>query len=354
MYKAKKSTKTSGEEARNRQAGSSLQHGQLQAQQPVSAAQRSYSARPSQLQVALLNHQHAPRNTLTGRSVSTSQPPQLQVAPPGNPYDESTRSVYSDSPSRMQVALQGQRDIVPRRSESGRGDMMQASEYPPRSHLAPAMPSFRGEQPSPYAMPSQQHRAAPPTESRREQRQAPRMPTMREHQQHPMPATFHAERPRGGQTCIVHPGEPHHFGSRTDYERGEIICTLCRCNDPDSHGDAYTMLNSPRGLDINGQPIDWQEAKRRMLNHYGRDQISHGEEIAAAPHVFDAQTAQRVSQTEEDLKQGIRNGFAVSVNTVQNNVDWHNSDRHAKPWLTQEGAKTQFGGAGRNACSYGN
>jgi hypothetical protein len=67
------------------------------------------------------------------------------------------------------------------------------------------------------------------------------------------------------------------------------------------------------------------------------------------PFIYDAQGAQLVLQTEEKLKQGMREGHIISVNTVQNNVDWHNSDRHAKPWLTQEGAKTHFGADG-----YGN
>jgi hypothetical protein len=102
------------------------------------------------------------------------------------------------------------------------------------------------------------------------------------------------------------------------------------------------MLNSPRGSDIYGQPIDWQEAKRRILVYYQRDQISHAEEIAVAHLIFDAPTAQIVSQGEAELTQAIREGHTINVNTVHNNVDWHNSDGHAKPYLTQEGAKTQY------------
>jgi hypothetical protein len=68
------------------------------------------------------------------------------------------------------------------------------------------------------------------------------------------------------------------------------------------------MLNSPRGFDINGRPIDWQEVKKRMLDHYGRDQISHAEELAAVPYVFDAATAREVLDTEEEIKESIRGG----------------------------------------------
>jgi hypothetical protein len=82
-------------------------------------------------------------------------------------------------------------------------------------------------------------------------------------------------RPRNVKTQIIRPSEPHHFGSRTDYVCGEVICTLCRCKDPDSHGDAYTMLDSHRGKDIR----DWQEAKGRMLDFHKKDQNSHAEEV---------------------------------------------------------------------------
>jgi hypothetical protein len=131
---------------------------------------------------------------------------------------------------------------------------------------------------------------------------------------------------------------------RTDYQHGEIISTLCRCANPNTHGDAYTMLNSPRGRDIHGQPIDWQEAKKRMLDHHAKNQISHAEEIAAVPFVYDAQTVQVVMQGEEELKKGIRGGQVISVNTEQNRVDWHNGEGHAKKWVTIEGAQTRFGG----------
>jgi hypothetical protein len=120
------------------------------------------------------------------------------------------------------------------------------------------------------------------------------------------------------------------------------MCTLCRCSNPDSHGDAYTMLNSPRGYDINGKPINWQEAKTRMLDHHGQNQISHAEEMAAVPYVFDTETARLIFQDDEDIKKQIRDGCDIRVNTQGNNVNWHNDDGHEKPYLTEEGAKTKF------------
>jgi hypothetical protein len=191
----------------------------------------------------------------------------------------------------------------------------------------PALPSIHEAEPGIY------NQTFRPTQSTR---------SNRESKSNPIAATRYADRPQGGKTVVVRPGEPHHYGSRPDYERGEMLCTLCRCHNPDSHGDAYTMLNSPRGNDIKGRPIDWQEAKKRMLDHYGKDQISHAEELAAAPYVYDAEMARIVLNVEEDIKKSIREGYDILVNTHGNNVNWHNDDGHAKPYLTQEGAKTKF------------
>jgi hypothetical protein len=261
----------------------------------------------------------------------------MQVAQLGNPYSQPPRSVHSDSPSRMQVVVVQEQLMVPRRSDQVLNAMMQPpTEYTSGLRPPPYISSIRGlPTSSPYNMPSQQHHPAPATQLPPSSRQAPTTQ---------MPPTFAADRPQEGRTNIIVPGEPHHFGMRTNYSRGEIVSTLCRCATPATHGDTYTMLNSPRGRDIHNQPVDWQEAKRKMPDHHGKDQISHAEEFAAVPCVYDAQTAHVVMQGEEELKNGIREGQVISVNTGQNRVYWHNGDGHAKKWVTVEGAKTRFGG----------
>jgi hypothetical protein len=309
---------------------------------------------------------------------SSARPSQMQVAAPGQNHDASSRPVNTVRASQMQVAAAGQSAV--------RGSSENLDDYTPRSRLSPAMSNVRNIQPNSQATPPQQtswstnstrgtlhsqvrqptpyyqsqltslpeqqstsYRGAQITSSQqqptsfRKPNQFTRMPTIQEPRAVLITATRYAERQQGVQTRIIRPGEPHHFDSRADYERGELHCTLCRCHNPDSHGDAYTMLNSPRGCDINGQPIDWQEANKRMLDYYQRDQISHAEEIAVAQFVFDVPTTQFVLQGEAELTRSIRQGLAINVNMVHNNVDWHNSDGHAKPYLTQEGAMTQYG-----------
>ncbi|KAH3940304.1 hypothetical protein HBI56_131470 [Parastagonospora nodorum] len=332
-----------------------------------------------------------------GPSTQTSisaRPSQMQVVAPDQDHDASSRPRNTVRASQMQVAAPGQ-SVVYGRSEN-------LEDYTPISRLSPAMSSVRNIQPTFQATPPQQtswstnttrgtlhsqvrqptsyyhpqltslpeqmptsYRGVQSTSIQQQQttsyggaqtkfnlpqqstvyrvpNQLIRTPVHHEANAVLVAATRYAERPQGVHTLIICPGEPHHFGSRADYERGELHCTLCRCHNPDSHGDAYTMLNSPRGCDIHGQPIDWQEAKRRILDYYQRDQISHAEEIAVARFVFDAPTTQIVLQGEAELTQSIRQGLAININTVHNNVDWHNSDGHAKPYLTQDGAKTQY------------
>jgi hypothetical protein len=316
------------------------------------------------MQIALPCQRQEPQLAPAGRSVYSGRPSQMQVALPGHNYSESPRSVYSIRPSQIQVALPGQRDTHPIiRTETSCLSTIRENETCHSSRPQAALPSVREAEPSSYGVPSYRNtmtrapetrrgtlspavfpsfREAEPNRYNQTFRPAQSMRSNREPQPNSFAATRYADRPQGGKTCIVRPGEPHHFGSRPDYERGEMLCTLCHCRNPDSHGDAYTMLNSPRGNGIDGRPINWQEVKMRMLDHHGKGQISHAEEIAAVPYVFDAATAREALDTEEEIKKGIRDGAEIYVNVQGNTVNWHNNDGHAKPYLTEEGAKTQI------------
>lgn len=77
-----------------------------------------------------------------------------------------------------------------------------------------------------------------------------------------------------------------------------------------------------------------------MLHHFGKQQISHQEEIEAIPYVFDRETAEGMLATERELVESVRRGENVYVNVDGNRTDWHNEDGHAKKHVTQEGAKT--------------
>lgn len=165
------------------------------------------------------------------------------------------------------------------------------------------------------------------------------------------PTRFAVPRP-SGRSVIVRPGEPHHFDNRVDHQSGKVICTLCRCHDPDAHGDAYTMLDSPRGCDISGNAIDWQRAKIAMLDFYGKEQISHEEEIIAIPFVYEASWASQFLKHERDMANHVRDGGVVEVNIEDNNMSWHNEDGHAKQEVTERGARTKIDRSYGNSSSY--
>ncbi|KAF2832398.1 hypothetical protein CC86DRAFT_377571 [Ophiobolus disseminans] len=323
------------------------------------------SGRPSQMQVALPYHRYDD----PPRAGSSGRPSQMQVAipsrrlkPESNNYNTQGRPSHtqyalpsraapqssSGRPSQLQVALPEQRDVGSRRSVPAQSQLGE----PQRTVRAPpALPSIREAEQSRYGPPSVSNRSMQSNETYRGSTAQAALPSIRE----PIGNQFEYEttrigaqpqvivsRPHAGVTHIVRPGEPHHFGNRTDSVRGEIICTLCICNNPDSHGDAYTMLNSPRGYGIDGRPINWQEAKKRMLEWHCRPQISHAQEVEATPYIFDAETARMALEHEERLMQDVRSGSNIAVNVAGNNMNWHNQDGHAKPHLTEGGAKTQF------------
>lgn len=80
-----------------------------------------------------------------------------------------------------------------------------------------------------------------------------------------------------------------------------------------------------------------------MLDHHGKDQISYAEENAAVPYNFDADNAREILEAKKGLERTVRAGYDVSINLGGNDVDWHNDDGHAKPYVTGEGATTRFG-----------
>lgn len=363
--------------------------------------QRTVSGRPSQMQVALpdQNYQDSPRSTVLGR------PSQMQDAAPSQTIGRTVRATEFGRPSQMQGGTQSKRyEEFPRSTVARRSSSMQGDPPNPRWEDAPrsmvsgrpsqmqdaaptqldvacGAPSTRQlqtqvtsssqrntqscqtEQRSRGAVNNYVNISSPPfaLQSINEARASSYSISSRQTQgtctqgmnriqptfvagssSSNIQPTFIAARPQSGRTQIIRPGEPHHFGSAIDTYSGSVIVTLCRCSNPYSHGDAYTMLNSPRGYDMNGQPIDWQEGKRRMLDHYGRgtQQISHQQELDAIPYVFDSVTARDMFEMDREIREKIRMGGSIMVNTQGNRTSWHNEDGHAKNHVTDQGAKT--------------
>jgi hypothetical protein len=68
----------------------------------------------------------------------------------------------------------------------------------------------------------------------------------------------------------------------TGYTLNGYKATLCRCANPESHGDAFTPHRSyPTARDVNGRRIPtWIEAVHRILDTIGKDSATRDEELA--------------------------------------------------------------------------
>lgn len=331
---------------------------------PTSMSSRTVSGRPSQMQVASPTH-NIERSSMATQS---GRPSQMHGGAPSQRYDDYPPSTVSGRPSSTQIGSSTQRYDPPCSAVSGRPSQMQVAPQTQRNDFygAPSsrqLQTQRGSstQSSSSSQSSNQTRrgtvnnytniSIPPStlQAIREGQATSHNISSFSHQSqssrthsssNQMQSTFVANhfpssnnmgctllpsRPSSGRTQIIRLGEPHHFGSGSDPSTGAIFVTLCRCSVPTSHGDAYTMLNSPRGNDIYGQPIEWQEAKKRMLDHYGpgTQQISHQQEVEAMPFVFDEKTAKEYLRQEGELEEAVRRGDGVRVNVEGNRVDWH-------------------------------
>jgi hypothetical protein len=82
----------------------------------------------------------------------------------------------------------------------------------------------------------------------------------------------------GGRSTIVRPGQPHWFGTRVDFQNGRFINTLCRCQDPNSHGDAC-IAEIDEWRDSAGHPTTVEQTLNRILDHCGTATVPKEEEI---------------------------------------------------------------------------
>ncbi|KAF2027345.1 hypothetical protein EK21DRAFT_28330, partial [Setomelanomma holmii] len=73
------------------------------------------------------------------------------------------------------------------------------------------------------------------------------------------------------------PGRPHIFGSRANRETGRVEHTICRCHDPDSHGDAWVFNDPEYARDKQGRMMSWDVAMNSIPNLYGKNAVSRQE-----------------------------------------------------------------------------
>jgi hypothetical protein len=153
----------------------------------------------------------------------------------------------------------------------------------------------------------------------------------------------------GGRTTVVRPGQPHYFDTRSDFQTGRLINTLCRCRDPNSHGNAWT-IELPGHYDRSGREITYQQLLNCILDHYGTATVSNEQQTAAYWKVCDSRTAADLTEEMNDVERDIRMGIPAQINPHED-VTYFNGDGHAQRFAGEHGLQTVMperrGGAGR-------
>jgi hypothetical protein len=137
------------------------------------------------------------------------------------------------------------------------------------------------------------------------------------------------------------PGQPHFTGVRANRSAGRLEHTVCRCLNPDSHGDAWTFNNDHWAKDRNGNIISWNTGMNRILDSYGKTAITRDEELVKYPEFMTEEYMRFYYRENSHWDDAVRRGECLEISPF---TTWHNEDGHRRPWLTDEGARTVFPG----------
>ena len=120
--------------------------------------------------------------------------------------------------------------------------------------------------------------------------------------------------------------QPHYTGYSRDLERG----FLCRCADPVSHGDAFSLSQSGeqyQGIahrDPNGRRMSWGEEIHRILDALGKDYASLEEAHSThvSRQVYNAETVQALQQERNNARWLRESGEHVRT-SLPHDAIWH-------------------------------
>lgn len=143
-------------------------------------------------------------------------------------------------------------------------------------------------------------------------------------------------------------GQPHYTGARAVRSAGRIECIICRCLNPDGHGDAFTFDSEEYADDKNGNPISWNTAMNRILNLYRMNSITRQEAIAKYHEIMSPESAGDYARIERESDEKIQRGEDLQISPY---TTWHNHDGHRRPHLTEEGVRTVFQRPGQSVDS---
>jgi hypothetical protein len=161
----------------------------------------------------------------------------------------------------------------------------------------------------------------------------------------------------GSMSTHTRRGQPHlynchiHHGTRADQQDTYIESTLCRCQDPDSHGDAFVAEDDDWADDKNGNAISWMTAMSRILDSAGKTSLSRPEQLAMYHAVMAPEAAHDMLQGEKEIDDRIRNGEPLVISPY---TTWHNIEGRRQPFTTEQRLDRQAGETGRASQGPGN
>jgi len=150
-----------------------------------------------------------------------------------------------------------------------------------------------------------------------------------------------------GTTMVVRPGEPHYYGTRLDRANALIVNPLCKCQNPQSHGNAWAFTSDEYDpVDMNGRPMLWKEVANKALDYYGRWPITREEEFEAYRHIMHPRAYRRAKDHYHSLNRLVGRGGHVGISPYPEDVQFHNADGHAQNNITEGGLRTHFNPTG--------
>jgi hypothetical protein len=161
----------------------------------------------------------------------------------------------------------------------------------------------------------------------------------------------------GSMSTHTRRGLPHlynchvHRGTRADRQDTYIESTLCRCQDPDSHGDAFIAEDDDWADDKNGNALSWMTAMSRILDSAGKTSLSRPEQLAMYHAIMAPETADDMLQGEKEIDDRIRNGEPLVISPY---TTWHNSEGRRQPFTTEQRLGRQAGEPSRASQGPGN
>lgn len=142
-----------------------------------------------------------------------------------------------------------------------------------------------------------------------------------------------------GRTTVIAPGDPHYFGARIDRAAARAISTLCRCRNPDGHGDAWAMIIPRAGIDLRGRQLSWKDLSNRVLDHCRKDTVNREEEYEAYQYILTPYFYYRYMRHYHEFNRAIGAGAPIILSDTADAVQFH-GDGHVRNHVTEEGLRT--------------